>query len=561
MDPAELRSLLTGGESRTVEYNRQANDTELVEAVVCLANGSGGHLLVGVDDSGRLIGANPRHGSHTNPSRVEALILSRTRPSVHVSVAIVTTDGGEVLVVNVPTPPTVVATSDGRYLRRAIDAKGEPQCLPMEPHEVLARVSSVGAQDFSKVPMRDVGFDDLATTELARFRELAWTGGDEVLANLSDPDLLGALDLLSSAGELTVGSLLLFGNEEAIRRHLPAYEIGFQELHGLEVRTNEISHTPLLRAMAEVYERVKARNPEEEIEIGLVRLPLPRFADDAVRELIANALVHRDYTARGPTLVEIRESGLSISNPGGFLEGITVANLLTTPPRARNPGLADAFKRAGLVERTGRGINRAFLSQLELGRPVPDYSRTNTNSVIVRLRPGPADRELAGLVAEARRRGQEFSLEDLLVLHEVRVERHITTTRAAELFQVGEHEARDVLNRLADRGLVEARGRTKGRRYHLAAALYRRFGELAQYVRGRDFDEIQQEQMVLTFVDQHGSIARREAADLCQIASERASRLLRRLRDEGKLDLVGKKRAAHYVKPKQVVAGDQTSCA
>ena len=117
--------------------------------------------------------------------------------------------------------------------------------------------------------------------------------------------------------------------------------------------------------------------------------------------------------------------------------------------------------------------------------------------------------ELASFVAEAWRGGRVFSLEDLLVLHEVRIERHITTARAAELFQIGEHEARDVLNRLADRGLVEARGRTRGRRYHLAAALYRRFGELAQYVLVRGFDEIQQEQMVLTYVDRHGSITHR----------------------------------------------------
>ena len=56
--------------------------------------------------------------------------------------------------------------------------------------------------------------------------------------------------------------------------------------------------------------------------------------------------------------------------------------------------------------------------------------------------------------------------------------------------------------------------------------------------------------MVLTFVDRHGSIARREAADLCQITSERASRLLRRLRDEGKLELIGKNALPHYVKTK-----------
>ena len=158
VNPAELRSLLIASESRTVAFKQQANDTELVEAVVCLANGGGGYLVLGVADSGRVVGAGPRHGDHTDPDRVEALILSSTRPSVFVSGAVVITDGEDVLVVKVPTPTTVVATSGGKYVRRAIgDATGKPECLPMEPHEVLVRVSSVGAQDFSKFHLRGLG--------------------------------------------------------------------------------------------------------------------------------------------------------------------------------------------------------------------------------------------------------------------------------------------------------------------------------------------------------------------------------------------------------------------
>lgn len=549
METVKLRSLLTGGETRTVEYKGKAGDSELVEAVVCLANGGGGHLLVGVDDSGRVIGAEPRHGDHTDPSRVEALILSRTRPAVHVAAVLTSTEQGDILVIGVPTSPTVVATSDGKYVRRAIDMKGNPQCLPMEPHEVLARASSVGAQDFSRVAVSGVDADDLSPTELSRFRRLAGTAGDEVLSTLSDVDLLKALGLLTHADDLTLGALLLFGTQESIRRKLPAYEVGFQELEGLAVRTSEIGNVPLLRAMVEISERVMVRNPEEEVEIGLLRVALPRFAEVTVRELIANALVHRDYAAAGATLVEISEEGLRISNPGGFPEGITTSNMLTTPPRSRNPALADAFKRAGLVERTGRGINRAFESQLALGRSAPDYSRSNTRTVVVQVRPGPADKEIAGFIAEARQRGQEYSLRDLLTLHEVRMERRITTARAAQLLQVDVQEARYALNRLADRGLLETRGRTRGRIYHLSAALYRRFGEPAQYARVRGFDRIQQERMVLTFVGRHGSITRREAAELCQITSERASRLLRSLRDEGELKLIGSKRGARYIRP------------
>lgn len=65
MDTADVRALIAAGESMTTEFKRgkrnKFNDTDLVEAVVCLANGSGGLLLIGVEDVGRVIGADPRH--------------------------------------------------------------------------------------------------------------------------------------------------------------------------------------------------------------------------------------------------------------------------------------------------------------------------------------------------------------------------------------------------------------------------------------------------------------------------------------------------------------------
>ncbi len=120
-----------------------------------------------------------------------------------------------------PTATTVVATSEGRYVRRAIDIRGRPQCLPMRPNEVVARAASVGAQDYSRVAIPDASADDLAATEFDRFRELAKVRGDEALAALSDTELLKALDLATIDGRITVGALLLFGRRDAIRRRLP----------------------------------------------------------------------------------------------------------------------------------------------------------------------------------------------------------------------------------------------------------------------------------------------------------------------------------------------------
>ena len=83
----------------------------------------------------------------------------------------------------------------------------------------------------------------------------------------------------------------------------------------------------------------------------------------------------------------------------------------------------------------------------------------------------------------------------------------------------------------------------------MSAAVYRQLGEPAQYVRTKGFDEIQQREMVRTFVERHGSITRRQAAELCQVAPLQAGRLLRKLRDEGELKMLGERRGARYVLP------------
>ena len=554
VDSQELRQLLDRGETFTVEFKSDqgddpVNDTAVVEAVACLANGDGGILLIGVCDDGTPHGAQPRHGPHTHPVRIQALIASRTEPSVEVAVELVEIDEVEVVVVAVTPADSVVGTQSGRYLRRAIDVHGRPQCLPMRPHEVVSRAGSVGAQDFSKVVIPELALDDLSEVEFARMRELARSGGDNSFALLSNEEILKALGFMAADDRVCVGALLMFGVPSMIALHLPAYEAGFQVLDGLEVRTSEMAAFPLLRAMAEFSDRVLARNPEEEIEVELQRIALPALAEITVRELIANALVHRDYTANGPTLVEVAANALTISNPGGLPTGVTIATLLTAPPCPRNPALADAFKRAGLVDRTSRGINRVFESQLTLGRPVPDYSRSTPNSVVVRVHTGSPDKDLAGFIAEVRRNGGVLSLEDLLILYEVRAEGVVTVERAAQLCQVGLSEARIVLNHLVDRGIVESKGSGRGRGYVFKGALGRRFGQPPRRGMTGFHEGAENRQRALDLVRQKGSISRSDAVELFGATPDQASRLLRGMRDDGLLEMVGERRGTHYILP------------
>lgn len=347
---------------------------------------------------------------------------------------------------------------------------------------------------------------------------------------------------------MRVLGLLLFGKEEALRRLLPTHEVAFQVLHRQAVEINDFFRWPLLRVMEEIEARFRARNRERELLVGLLRVGVPDYPPAAFREGLANALIHRDYTRLGAVHVQWHEDRIEISNPGGFPEGVRLDNLLVTAPRPRNPLLADAFKRAGIVERTARGIDTIFYEQLRNGRPAPSYERSDPTGVVLVLPGGEANLDFVRLVVEESQAGRALRLDELLLLNALWRERTIATERAARLVQKPEAEARAVLARLVEMGLVDGRGERKGRTWHLSAATYRRLGDEAAYVRQRGFELPQQEQMVLQYVEKHGRITRRDAADLCRISADQAYRLLTRLVDEGQLVRHGSKKGAWYAR-------------
>jgi ATP-dependent DNA helicase RecG len=274
------------------------------------------------------------------------------------------------------------------------------------------------------------------------------------------------------------------GREEVLRQHVPAYEVAFQVLEGIDVRVNEFLHKPLLHTFEEVERLFAARVSEQEVQVGLFRVPIPNFERRGFREALVNALIHRDYARLGAVHIRIDDDGLTISNPGGFVEGVTLANLLVTEPRPRNPLLADISKRLGLAERTGRGIDRIFEGLLRYGRPEPDYSRSDTDSVVVRMSNTESDLGFLELVLrEEDRMGRRLPLDSLIVLSRLRQERRLTTGDLVESTQKSESETRLVLEKLAESGLVEAHGAGRGRTYTLSAKIYRATGQKADYVR------------------------------------------------------------------------------
>ena len=544
---------LPGEESLTVEFKSDREclgDDELIEAVVCLANAAGGRIYIGVEDDGRVTGLH-----HSRPARVEplsALVANRTSPPLAVICRELSLQGLRVAVVEVPKSLAIVARSDGLIKRRRLRMDGRPECVPFLPTEHLSRLSDLRLTDPSAQVLAGAALADFDSLQRERLRAVIDRNprSDKTLLRLSDEELEGALGLTVSEGGQrlpTLAGVLMIGKTAALRRLVPTHEVLFQVLDGTRVKVNE----PSAAALVEVVEWLdllgRGVNTEQEFSAGLFRVAVARVDTDALREAINNALVHRDYARLGPVRVCWERDQLIISNPGGFVEGVTLANLLTTEPKPRNPKLADAFKRIGLVERTGRGVDLIYSGMLRFGRPAPDYSESRPDLIKLCISTEPADLGFVRMLLDEEARDSEpLPVETLLVLTELRRARRAKAADLSRTLQRSEAQAARICEGLAERGLLQASGNARHREYILHPKVYRTLGLQAEYVRQAGFDSIQQVEMVRRYVTEHGRIKRDDAARLCQIGSLEAKALLRRMVEGGLLELHGVKRGAHY---------------
>jgi len=102
------------------------------------------------------------------------------------------------------------------------------------------------------------------------------------------------------------------------------------------------------------------------------------------------------------------------------------------------------------------------------------------------------------------------------------------------------------LEKLVEAGLVEAQGTGRGRTYILSAKVYKKSGQKAAYIRQAGFEPIQQEQMVLAYIEKHGTIKRADVMELCKVAKDQAYKLLNRLKNSGQITQIGSRKGAVY---------------
>lgn len=399
--------------------------------------------------------------------------------------------------------------------------------------------------DFSTQPLMGASLEDLDPTQHARLRRIIQTrqGGEKSLLSLPDDELNLALRLVTEVGGHyvpTITGMLLLGKEERIAELIPTAKSSFQVLEGTSIRMNEDSSKPLLELFENYETYLKAWNPEKETEYGMFRIPIPEFDRAAFREGLVNAFCHRDYTILGNVRILIDDEGMVISNPGGFIDGVNLKNLLTVEPHGRNPALADAMKRIGLAEKTGRGIDRIFEGSIMFGRPWPDYSESTSRIVKLFIQRAKADLPFAKFIMEEQNRsGKPLSIYTLMILSVLNTERRADLHRITDLTNLSKSKLRSAIENMIEQGLIESSGKGRNRSFILGKRIYRDSKKTIQYVRQTDIDSIRYPELVMKLAEtQKGIITKKDVAELLKISPTQAYSVIKRLQQEGKLRLL-----------------------
>ena len=526
--------------------------SRLFEDLVGMANTEGGTLYLGIEDNGTVTGVNVQH---KNIPQMVADIQNHTNPSLFTKMYLEEIDHKDVLVIEVPISHQLMMTTDGKYMRRRLKTDGMPETIPMKPAEILQRLSYIQALDPSAQIIKDIEADvALSKIEHERLRKMIELyRGDTALLELTDLEIdkaLGFVKEIDGKYFPTIAGLLMVGNEKYIREFVPSHEVLFQVLDKTAVIVNPPAmHFSLLQTFEKVDMLFQSRISEREIMIGLFRVPIRNYEPEAFREGFVNALVHRDYFRMGAVQIQLTEQQMRIVSPGGFPEGVSVNNILTVAPTTRNILLVEAAKRIGLAERTGRGIDKIYASMLRSGHGIPDYSSSTDISVVLCLDSSEVDKEFVKiLVSEQKRLNKELPVDVLIILSVLKQERRATLENLAIRIQKGTVEAKNTVEWLLEQGLVEGVGNGPARRYMLSSNIYAAINNSSGYTRQKGWDTIQEQEMIISYIDTYHKITRSDVIDLCRCNENHATWLLRKLVKENKIVLSGRGKYAYYQK-------------
>lgn len=380
----KVRALIADMESDWIERTRSTADDKLGQAICAFSNDfpnhkHPGYLLLGVDDDGSLAGKTWRDDDLLKIGGMKTNGKILPQPSIVVS-AVFKFEGGDVIVIEVKPSTYPPVRYDGRCWIRVGPRRDKAS---VEEERILTERRVSYAKTYDLVPALGSTVDDL-TIELFKINYLPSAIDKETLAEngRTTEEQLASLRFYDTKEKCpTNAGILLFGLNPEF--YLPGAYIQYIKFVGAEMTSDVEFEKKISGALI-----TELRMLDDFIKGNVVKerpVKTASFQEDiirnypywALRELIMNAVMHRNYESNAPIYIYEFNNRIEIINPGGLFGEATPQNF----PNAsdyRNVVLAEAMKVLGYVNRFNYGVKRAIAELVQNGNREPEFDLTLT---------------------------------------------------------------------------------------------------------------------------------------------------------------------------------------
>ena len=544
-------SLLEKGECDIMDFKEQLEDKrafgkshknfapnyeEMARDVVAFANLKGGFLFVGIVDGTKEVNQDFKYDNQKVFDLIKQ-VQDRTFPTITLIPHTLKVDGCDLLLLEIPFSSQMHRTSRGEFLIRSNDGN-----RPIEPYEMSTILAEKGMIVYDQQTWK-VGKDWIDQKRLARLRNLIEAkNAESPYLDKTDEDLLDSLGMIREDNDgilPTTTGLLFIGNDRALRE-LPYYQVKY--IHYFSDGTyRPYEYKGNIVEVAEgCFNQLKAEIKQKEFVFGLFREYVEDYSEIVIRELLINALAHRDISRQ--QIIEIRKYDdggyLEIESPGTFPEGVTVDNYLrkTNP---RNPNVMDILREIGLAEKAGSGFDKIFTDLLKKGKALPMPEETET-SVIFRIKAEVKTEKLIELsLLYENKAGRSLKLDQLFVLSEIVKRGKVTLAELTETPNISQYRLQTILDNLQELGFVESTGKTSGLVYILHVSKRKSTEDKIDYVKRKKQNKARQKEAILRYLDSIDTINNTEARELLKLQEKdrsMVSRLFAELVQEKEID-------------------------
>jgi len=360
-------------EQQNIEYKQSWHD-DYLKWVCGFANAQGGRIYIGKDDVGNIVGLE-------DYKKLMDEIPNKIKNNMGITAEVnLLQDGDKNYIEIIVQPYSVPISIRGRYYYRSGSVKQELTGASL--NEFLLKRAG---QTWDDVIETRATIDDIDEKSIKTFLRKAQDAGRlPDIDGLSTPELLEKLRLMKN-GNLKRAAIILFGNDPGSFYPNTFVKIGKFENDDFTIRFQELEEGNIIQIVDKVLRTLDHKFLIRNISFeGMNRVETLEYPVAALREMLLNALVHRNYMG-APTQIRVYDNKLSIWNHGVLPEGITLDKLTKSHSSyPRNPILAEACFRGGYIDSWGSGIMKIVDSCKAAGLPSP-LMEEDGGGFIVRL--------------------------------------------------------------------------------------------------------------------------------------------------------------------------------